>query len=265
MEAEIGVIGGSGVYSLDFISKKGEKRIETPYGKSPKVILGELDRKKLAFIPRHGEGHAKPPHKINFRANLWSLKELGVKRIFATTAVGSINPDLEPGELVILDQFLDFTKDRPRTFYEGDDEGVVHVDMTEPYCPELRKILIKTGKNLNLPIQKTGTYACTEGPRFETSAEIEMFRKLEADVVGMTNVPESVLARELEICYSTISVVTNYAAGISKEKLTHKEVAEIMEKNIERVKKLIISTIPKVPEKRDCPCKDALSGAKVEP
>lgn len=264
MKAEIGVIGGSGVYSLDFIDKIGEKEIETPYGKSPKIVLGELDEKKLAFMPRHGEGHSTPPHKINFRANLWSMKELGVERILATTAVGSLNPDFEPGELVILDQFLDFTKDRPRTFYEGEDKGVVHVDMTEPYCPELRKTLIETRKNIDLPINETGTYACTEGPRFETAAEIDMFKKLGADVVGMTNVPESVLARELEICYSTISVVTNYAAGISKEKLTHKEVAEIMERNIERVKKLIVSAIPNIPENRNCPCKDALSGAKVE-
>ncbi|KXA90139.1 5'-methylthioadenosine phosphorylase, partial [candidate division MSBL1 archaeon SCGC-AAA259A05] len=194
---------------------------------------------------------------------LWSLKELGVKRVFASTAAGSLDPDLEPGEFVLLDQFLDFTKSRPSTFYEGE-EGVYHVDMTEPYCPDLRNILLETAGELDIPVRPSGTYVCTEGPRFETAAEIQMFRQLSADVVGMTNVPESVLARELEMCYSAISVVTNFAAGISREKLTHEEVAEIMDENMKRLKSLLYSTIPRVPGERTCACKDALSGAKVE-
>lgn len=265
MEAEIAVIGGSGIYSLDFIENPQKQEVDTPYGRSPGIILGELEDRKIAFMPRHGKGHSTPPHQINFRANLWSLDELGVERIFATTAVGSLDPNVEPGEFVLLDQFLDFTRDRPLTFYGGGEEGVFHVDMTEPYCPELRRVLSETAEDLDISVHSSGTYACTEGPRYETAAEIRVLSRLDADVVGMTNVPESVLARELEMCYSTVSVVTNFAAGISEEKLTHEEVAEIMDENIERVKNLIFSAIPEVPKERTCPCKDALSGAKVEP
>lgn len=263
MKAEIAVIGGSGLYSLDSIEDPRRKRVDTPYGRSPEMVLGDLEGKKVAFLPRHGKDHAVPPHRINFRANLWSLKELGVKRVFASTAVGSLDPDLEPGEFVLLDQFLDFTKSRPSTYYGGED-GVYHVDMTEPYCPDLRNILLKTAEDLDISVRSSGTYVCTEGPRFETAAEIRMFRQLDADVVGMTNVPECVLARELEMCYSAVSVVTNFAAGISGEKLTHEEVAGIMDENMERLKNLLYSTVPKVPEKRTCPCRNALSGAKVE-
>lgn len=263
--AEIGVIGGSGVYSLDFIENPQRHELDTPYGKSPKILRGRVKGRKIAFMPRHGRKHSNPPHKINFRANLWALKELGVKRIIATTAVGSLNHEIKPGEFVLLDQFLDFTKKRPLTFYDGDDRRVVHIDMTDPYCPELRKIIFDTSKEMKIPLHNSGTYVCTEGPRFETRAEIEMFRKLEADVVGMTNVPENVLARELEICYSTISIVTNFAAGITEEKLTHDEVKEIMNKNIDRVQELILSTIPDIPKRRTCACGNALEGAKVEP
>ncbi len=264
LDAEIGVIGGSGVYSIESIEDTERTRIETPYGKSPEIIIGDLRGRRVAFLPRHGEGHSSPPHEINFRANIWSLDELGVNRILATTAVGSLDPDIAPGEFVILDQFLDFTKKRNYTFYEGGEEGVVHVDMTEPYCPELRSILSETAEDLGIKIHSSGTYACTEGPRFETSAEIRMLDQLGGDVVGMTNVPECVLAREMEICYSTVSVVTNYAAGISEDKLTHDEVAEIMEENIDRVKNLFSSAVSAIPEERGCPCKDALEGSKVE-
>lgn len=262
---EVAIIGGSGVYSLDFIENPEKTRITTPYGESPEVITGELENREIAFMPRHGKGHATPPHKINFRANLWGLKELGVERIIATTAVGSLNRNIEPGDFVLLDQFLDFTKKRPSTFYDGEDDSVVHVDMTDPYCSELRKVLLNKAKELEFSVHSAGTYACMEGPRFETAAEIKMLKKLGGDVVGMTNVPECVLARELEICYSTVSVVTNLAAGISEEKLTHDEVSEIMERNIEKVKKLIFSSIPEIPKTRSCKCDQALEGAKVEP
>lgn len=265
MEAEIGVIGGSGVYSLDFIENPRKKSIETEYGKSPEFVLGEIEGRKVVFMPRHGEGHSNPPHKVNYRANIAAMDELGVERIIATTAVGSLNPEVKPGEFVLLDQFIDFTKSRPLTFYEGGEEGVVHIDMTEPYCPELRNVLYETGDEQDIPIHRTSTYVCTEGPRYETDAEVEMFRQLGGDVVGMTNVPESVLARELEICYATISIVTNPAPGISDERLTHSEVGEVMEENMGVVKELLFSTIPEIPEDRGCPCKDALEGARVEP
>ncbi|MFP4006060.1 MAG: S-methyl-5'-thioadenosine phosphorylase [Candidatus Hadarchaeia archaeon] len=259
----IAVIGGSGVYSIDEMEVVRKEVVDTPYGKSPEILIGNVGDVEAAFMPRHGKSHGIPPHKINYRANLWSLKELGVERILATTAVGSLNPSIEPGTFVVIDQFLDFTKDRPRTFYEENDSEVVHIDMTEPYCPELRRVLMDSANGLALDLVDGGTYVCTEGPRFETKAEIEMFSELGADVVGMTNVPESVLARELEICYSTISIVTNYAAGISESKLTHDEVAEIMEENIEIVKDLILRALPQIPKERACGCGSALDGAKV--
>ncbi|KXB05469.1 5'-methylthioadenosine phosphorylase [candidate division MSBL1 archaeon SCGC-AAA382A03] len=260
----IGIIGGSGVYSVDFIKNTEKRIVETSYGKSPEIVTGEVEGRKIAFMPRHGEGHSTPPHKINFRANLWALKELGVDRILATTAVGSLNPSVGPGEFVLLDQFIDFTKNRDYTFYEGDERGVVHIDVTNPYCCELRDVLYRKARELEFPVHFSGTYACTEGPRFETAAEIQMLNQLGADVVGMTNVPECVLARELEICYSTISIITNYAAGISENKLTHDEVSEIMDENINKVKKLVFSTIPEIPKKRSCECGSAIEGAKAE-
>ncbi len=262
---EIAIIGGSGVYSLEDIDNPEKRRIDTSYGKSPEIIVGEVKGRELAFMPRHGKEHTEPPHKINFRANIQALKELGVERIIATTAVGSLTPEIDPGEFVIIDQFLDFTKNRTTTFYDGESGEVVHVDMTNPYCSELRRSLIETAEKLEISVHSSGTYACTEGPRYETAAEIQMLNQLGGDVVGMTNVPESVLARELEICYSTVSVVTNYGAGIGEEKLTHEEVAEIMKENIKRVKELVFSTIPNVPTERDCDCVNALDGARVEP
>ncbi|MBS3815755.1 MAG: S-methyl-5'-thioadenosine phosphorylase [Hadesarchaea archaeon] len=265
MKAEIAIIGGSGVYSLDLIKTPEKTRVETPYGESPEIIVGEVDDRKIAFIPRHGEGHGTPPHLINYRANLWSLKDLGVERVLATTAVGSLNPEVEPGDFVLLDQFVDFTKQRPLTFYEGGDEEVVHVDITDPYCSELREVLRNTAENIDLNLIPTGTYVCSEGPRYETRAEVQMYHDLGFDVVGMTNATEATLARELELCYSAISIVTNYGAGISEEKLTHKEVSELMSENIEKVKKLLFTSINDIPKERGCPCATALDGARVEP
>lgn len=264
MRAEIAVIGGSGIYDLDLIEDAQRAEIDTPYGRSPEMLIGRFCGRKVVFLPRHGKGHTLPPHLVNYRANIWALKELGVERVIATTAVGSLNPRMRPGQLVLLDQFVDFTKRRPNTFYEGGDMGVVHIDMTMPYCPELRDVLLKTARRLKLNLLPKATYACTEGPRFETPAEIKMIRRAGCDVVGMTNVPESILARELEMCYAAISIVTNFAAGISKTKLTSQEVMEIMASNIHKVKKLIFSAVPAIPTVRSCPCRKALEGAVVK-
>lgn len=264
MKAEIAVIGGSGVYALDLLKDAKTVVIETPYGKSPEIVVGKLAGRRVAFLPRHGKGHTVPPHLVNYRANLWALKELGVERVLATTASGSLNPRMRPGELVLLDQFVDFTKRRPTTFYEGGKGGVVHIDVTNPYCPEIRNILIQTARKLRIKLPPKATYACCEGPRFETAAEIKAFRSLGSDLVGMTNVPECVLARELEICYAAVAIVTNFAAGITKKKLTHAEVAELMAANIERVKKLMFTVIPLIPKKHSCSCGKALEGAVVK-
>lgn len=263
MRAEIAIIGGSGVYSIGALEKTSTTVVSTPYGNSPEIVIGTLGGRRVAFLPRHGKKHTAPPHLVNYRANLWALRELGVKRAFATTACGSLNPKMRPGELALLYQFIDFTKRRTQTFYEGGEKSVAHVDVTEPYCSELRDILFKTAGGLKLKLHPRATYGCTEGPRFETAAEIKALRRLGCDLVGMTNVPECVLARELEICYAAVAVVTNFAAGISKAKLTHAEVAELMKKNIGRVQKLMFKAIPRVPKKRSCTCGHALEGAVV--
>lgn len=250
---------------MDDIDNPEKKSIITPYGESPEIVLGEVEGEEVAFMPRHGKEHSEPPHEINFRANIKALKNIGVERIIATTAVGSLSSEISPGDFVMIDQFLDFTKSRNSTFYDGDLSKVMHVDMTNPYCSDLRETLIERSEELDIDVHSSGTYVCTEGPRYETAAEIQMFNELGGDVVGMTNVPESVLARELEMCYSTVSVVTNYGAGIGDEKLTHSEVKEIMEENINKVKELIFSTIPKLSLERSCECGNALDGAQVNP
>jgi 5'-methylthioadenosine phosphorylase len=264
MRAEIAVIGGSGVYSMAALEGASTTVVSTPYGDSPEIIIGGLGGREIAFLPRHGEGHTVPPHLVNYRASLWALRELGVKRVVATTACGSLNPRMRPEELALLYQFIDFTKKRSPTFYEGGEEGVVHIDVTEPYCRELRYVLNKTAHKLKLKLHPRATYGCTEGPRFETAAEIKALRKLGCDLVGMTNVPECVLARELELCYAAVGIVTNFGAGISKKKLTHTDVIELMKGSIGQVQRLLIEAIPGVPKKRSCSCGSALEGAMVK-
>ncbi|MDF2874551.1 MAG: S-methyl-5-thioinosine phosphorylase, partial [Sporomusa sp.] len=231
---KIAIIGGTGVYDPRILDNIRDQEIATPYG-VVRFKSGEYAGKEVAFIPRHGSSHSIPPHLINYRANIWAIKKLGVQNIIATTAVGSLNLDMKPGDFVLIDQFLDFVKNRTTTFYEGGDRGVVHVDVTTPYCPTVRNVLTTAAQNLGISIHQQGTYVCTEGPRFETPAEIKMFAKFGGDVVGMTNVPEVVLAREAEMCYATVSMVTNFAAGISPQPLTHHEVLETMQGNAENI------------------------------
>jgi len=250
----IGIIGGSGVYH--FFETEKEKIVKTKYG-DVKIKVTDYKGKEIAFLARHGEKHSIAPHKINYKANILALKKIGIERILATTAVGSMNPDFKPGEFVLLKQFMDFTKKREYTLY---DDRVVHVDLSEPYCPELREIVKKTAEEEKITLHE-GVYVCTEGPRFETPAEIEMFRKMGGDVVSMTNVPEVIFAREAEICYCTIAMVTNMAAGITKKKLTHTEVKEIMNENMRNIRRLILKSIEKIPKERHCECKNALEGA----
>ena len=258
MKAEIGIIGGTGLYRL---IKGPEITLSTPYGKSPEILLAQIKGRKVAFMPRHGKGHAVPPHKINFRANIWAFKKLGVERILAVNSVGAINPKYKPGDFVIVNDFTDFTKQRIGSFYY--EKKVIHIDVTEPYCPELRKILFQSAKKVSERVFDGGIYVCTEGPRFETSSEIQMFKKLGFDVVGMTGVPEVVLAKEAEMCYATICTVTNYSAGLKAKKLTADEVLEVMSHKENQLRVVFENAIEKIPKKRDCPCKYALEGAKV--
>lgn len=251
----IGIIGGSGVYELTQKADSCTKKlVKTEYGEVEVSIL-DICSKKVAFLPRHASGHSIPPHKINFRANIDALKNIGVTKIVATNSVGSMNEEMPPGSFVIPDDFLDFSQDRIKTFYEN---KVVHIDVTEPYCPNLRDVLAESGD-----VILGGTYVCTEGPRFETPAEIKMFKMLGGDLVGMTGVPEVTLAREREICYNSICIVSNFASGISEDELTIDEVFEMMAEKKDELLELIYNFIENVDDGADCMCNHALDGAEV--
>ena len=261
--SKIGIIGGSGLYEIKGLVHKGRKKIKTPFGKpSDEYLTGEIGDVQIIFLPRHGKHHDIPPHMINYRANIWGFQKLGVERILSINAVGCIKKGLKPGDIVLTDQVIDMTKSRSSTFYDGKD-GVVHIDFTGPYCPELREILIKAGKRTKVPVKDRSTYVAVEGPRLESAAEIKSFRILGGDVVGMTGMPEASLARELEICYSGISVVANFAAGISKKRLTVSEVMLAMKSSTEKLKLLLKETFAIVPPKRKCNCGEALRDAKI--
>lgn len=258
----IGIIGGSGIYDIANDADIIEKMVmKTPFGDSSEISLFKIHGKDVAFMPRHFGDHSCPPHKINYRANIWALDNLNVNQIIATNAVGSLDLNIHPGSLVVVDDFIDFTVKREKSFYDND---VIHVDVTEPYCNRLRNEII-ANKNI---VRKgdfvdKGVYICNEGPRFETPAEIRMFQKLGGDVVGMTGLPEAVLAREKEICYASICIVSNYGASISQNKLTMDEVFEIMELKSREIIDLIYKTIETIEEKYDCSCLSALEGSST--
>ncbi len=249
---EFGIIGGTGFYSLDEEDAPLET-IPTKYGPVGVARVTLADR-EIAFVPRHGPGHHVPPHRVNYRANIAALRELGVKNILATAAVGGIAEHMGPGALLVLTQFLDFTHGRASTFFDGEDGEVRHVDLTDPYCPRLRAELAAAAEEIGEKVTVGGTYACMQGPRFETPAEIEMLRTLGADVVGMTNVPEAPLAREAGICYAAVSVVTNWAAGVTDTPVAHEDVTEFMSRQIARVRRLFAHVIANHQD-GDCPCR----------
>ena len=225
----IGIIGGSGVYGLGLPIKK--TLIKTPYDKKAVAVSsGDYKGIKIAFLNRHGKGHSVPPHLINYRANIFALRKIGVKTILAVNAVGAINKSIKVGDFVVVDQLIDFTKSRQSTFFEGGKDGVVHTDMTNPFCEAARNDILGAASELKIKCANGGTIAVCEGPRYETAAEIKAYRILGADVVGMTTYPEAALARELNIRYASICVVSNYAAGVSKNNLNHRDVLNTMAK-----------------------------------
>ena len=251
----IGIIGGSGVYEITQKADKcEEKLVKTDYGEVNLSVL-DIFGKEVAFLPRHASGHSIPPHKINFQANIDALKQVGVTKIITTNSVGSMNLEMPPGSFVIPNDFLDFSQNRKKTFFE---DKVVHIDVTEPYCSYLRDVLDESGD-----VILGGTYVCTEGPRFETPAEIRMFRMLGGDLVGMTGLPEVTLAREREMCYNSICIVSNYASGISENNLTIDEVFEMVKEKEVELLELIYDFIKNVDDSRDCSCNHALDGAEV--
>lgn len=260
--ATVGVIGGSGFYDLDGVEVKETTRVQTPYGDpSDAYRICDLSGVEVAFLARHGTPHRIPPHRINYRANVWGFRELGVERILSVNAVGGITAMLRPGTIVIPDQILDKTSGRNCTFYEGED--VVHIDFTDPLCVELRRAISRAAAAKGVGLEDHGTYVCVNGPRLETRAEIEYFSGIGADLVGMTIMPEAVLARELGLCFSAIAVVTNYAAGISGKRLTTAEVFETMRGSMDVIRSLIAATLQAIPSERGCDCSKLLNDARM--
>ena len=253
MSFERAIIGGTGFYDPHLLEDKDELTVKTRYGEA-RLLTGKYKGIPIVFMTRHGTGHNIPPHRINFRANIAALKELGVTRVLATTAVGSLRENLPPGRLVIIDQFIDNTKGEVRTFYDGEDGKVVHTDFTQPYCPQIRECLAAVMAEKEIAFDDGGTYITTDGPRYETPAEIKVYSLWGADVVGMTNAPEAILAREAGLCYANLSLVTNFAAGISAHPLTHEEVVEMMGQKIGTIREIFLDTLAALPFSRDCQC-----------
>ena len=258
--AEIGIFGGTGIYDSGLLKDSKEITIDTPYGKtSDSITVGEFNGRKVAFMPRHGKKHTIPPHLINFRANIWAFKELGVKRIIAPSAVGSLKEEFEPGHFALPSQFIDFTKSRKGTFSENG--KVIHISVADPFCPELQNVILNVTKEQEIQIHDNCTYICIEGPRFSTKAESKFFRTTGADIIGMTLVPECQLAREAQICYVSISTVTDYDVWAEKP-VTAKDVMETLAKNVEMTKKLLTLVIDQIPKIKSCFCETALEEAE---
>jgi 5'-methylthioadenosine phosphorylase len=257
--AEIGVFGGSGFYEL--IDNPREYKVGTPYGApSSPVMHGEIGGRTVAFLPRHGKDHSLPPHMINYRANLWAMKEGGVSRIIGPNACGSLQADVVPGDFVICDQFVDRTKGRLDTFYDG--PITTHVSAADPYCPDMRQVAIDSARELGIKVHPKGTVVVCQGPRFSTRAESEWFAAQGWEVINMTQYPECYLARELEICYCNISLITDHDAGAEgAEPVTNEEVLRVFNENNAKVKELLYTMIPALPQDRDCVCSRALEGA----
>ncbi len=258
-----GIIGGSGLYDLKGFKFIKEIEIETKYGKPSSSFQHYVKNgKDYYFLSRHGKEHKIPPHQINYRANIDGFKQLGVTEILSFTAVGCINPNMRPGDIVISDNAFDFTNSRTSTFFE-EGEDIYHIDFTEPFCPRLRQKLINLLSNSEYVFHDKGTYICTNGPRLETAAEIKVFAKWRMDIVGMTLFPEAVLAREKEICYSNISIVSNLAAGISGERLTAEEVLENMSKSADKIRYILESDMSEKETDIVCKCQNALDNNKI--
>ena len=262
-KAEIGIIGGSGLYSMSGLTNTREIRMKTPFGEpSDTIVLGMLEGKRVAFLARHGRGHRILPGEINYRANIYAMKMLGVEWIISVSAVGSLKEDLRPGEFLVADQFFDRTKHRVSTFF-GD--GIVaHVAFAHPTCGQLSGVLADACVHEAVKVHRRGTYICIEGPQFSTLAEAEVHRKLGFEVIGMTNVTEARLAREAEICYSTIAMVTDYDCWHPEhESVTASQIMATLNQNAENAQKVLRTAVREVPTGRSCKCGSALQHALV--
>lgn len=262
-EKFLGVIGGSGLYQMEGLDVNEKVTIETPYGSpSDEIILGTLRGTKMAFLPRHGVGHFIPPSEINFRANIFAMKKIGVEKIISVSAVGSMKDEYPPGHFVVPDQFIDRTHRRISTFFTT---GIVgHVSLADPVCGATGEVLFQAAEKAGATVHKGGTYICIEGPQFSTRAESNVYRQWGVDVIGMTNVTEAKLAREAGICYSTLALVTDFDCWhIEEEPVTLEAVLEIMHQNVERAQKVINELVPMLGNVGSCSCADAAKQAVV--
>jgi len=272
-QAQIGVFGGSGFYNL--LTKGKEYEIKTPYGKpSDKIFVGEFEGKKVAFLPRHGKKHQLPPHKIPYRANLYAFKMLGINTVLAPIAAGSLQTRIKPGDFVFCDQFVNKTYGRQDTYFEGGKTKnkfsrakVAHISSADPYCFDLRTFALKAAKDLKIKVHEKGTVVVINGPRFASKSESQYYQRQNWDVINMTQYPECILARELEMCYLGIALVTDYDAGLIGQKgvksVNIEEVIKVFNNNNERVKKLIFEIIKRLPDIRVCGCHNSLKEAVI--
>lgn len=241
------IIGGTGFYNLDYLSDVQSLTVRTPFG-GAKIFRGQMQGEPVCFLPRHGPEHNQLAPEVNYRANIWALHELGVDRILGTSAVGSLNPEMQVGDLVALEQLVDFTRHRADSFFLGS------VNFTEPYCPQIRQTIQDQGQAEGIPVHPMATYISLEGPRYETRAEINLYRNLGMDVVGMTNGTEAILARELGICYGVIAIVTNMAAGLGTTEPNLETHKRVMQENSAKLRQLALATLAALPEAHSCPC-----------
>ncbi len=262
-QAEIGIIGGSGLYSMNGLTKTREITVKTPFGEpSDAIVLGTLEGKRVAFLARHGRGHRILPGEINFRANVYAMKLLGVERIISVSAVGSLMEDLRPGEFLVPDQFVDRTKNRVSTFFG--DGLVAHVGFDKPTCGQVSGVLADASVHCGVMVHRRGTYVCIEGPQFSTLAEANMHRQLHFEVIGMTNVTEAKLAREAEICYATIAMITDFDCWHPEhESVTASQIIATLVQNAENAQKVLREAVRAMPEGRNCKCGAALKHALV--
>ncbi len=258
--ADIGVFGGSGFYN--FLEDIQEVRVETPYGEtSDSLFIGKIGEHRVAFMPRHKRDHSIPPHLINYRANVWAMKEVGCTRVISPCAAGSLQKHVAPGHFVIGDQFVDWTDGRKTTFFEG--PHVTHVSAADPYCPELRQLAIDTAKELGITVHETGTVVVINGPRFSTKAESKFFTNQGWEVINMTAFPEAYLVKEMDMCPLNISLITDYDAGLVGDvpPVSHHEVIKVFNNNLDNLKKLLFTMIEKIPaENTACECSKSSVG-----
>ena len=262
-EMSVGVIGGSGLYQIEGLTEVEELRLSTPFGEpSDAFVLGRLDDVRMVFLPRHGRGHVIAPSQINFRANIWGLKRLGVDRILSVSAVGSMREDVAPGDFVLVDQFIDRTRHRPDSFFDQD--VVAHVMFADPICDPLRRVLVETAREIGIGVHDGGTYLCMEGPQFSTRAESRLYRSWGVDVIGMTNLQEARLAREAELHYATVAMATDYDCWHeAHDDVTVEAILATMGRNVENARSLIRATVGRLPAQSGCGCGQALRDAII--